>query len=179
MKHFIVGLILTYISVHSLVNLNSAYDYSLPGASDSSEIHLSSCTGKKVLIVSIATGSDHVSQLSALEQLQQQYADSLIVIAAPSNSFGNEQLTDSAIVAFVSENYNATYLISGKVQIAGNEIHPLFQWLSQKTLNGVLNNPIVEDFQKFLIDENGNLIGIFSASVEPLSNEIQDAIKGI
>lgn len=143
---------------------------------DGNTISMSSFSGKKVLIVNIATGSDKVSQLAGIQQLQQQYADSLVVIVFPSNSFGHESRSNAQIKQFCQSNYNSTFIIAAKKPVLGSGINDVFNWLANKTNNGDMNAPVGGDFQKFLIDKNGVLIGVFSPKVNPADSEIAETI---
>ncbi len=139
-------------------------------------VNMSSFPGKKVLIANIATGSDKVGQLVQLQQLQQQYGDSLVVIVFPSNSFGHEARSNAEIKQFCQANYNATFIIAAKTSVAGNNANAVFDWLAKKTNNGEMNAPAGNDFQKFLIDKDGMLIGVFSPKVSPADSELIEAI---
>ena len=132
--------------------------------------------GKKVLIVNIATGSNKVGQLAALQQLHQQYADSVTIIGFPSNSFGNEPRSNSEIKQFCQSQYDVTFRLASKNEIAGGTVQAIYHWLTTQSENGVTGQAIGADFQKFLIDREGNLVGVFSSKVEPLSPQIVNAI---
>lgn len=144
---------------------------------DGNSVSMSQYSGKKILLVNIATGSSRVSQLSGLQQLHQQYGDSLIIIAFPSNSFSHETRSNAEIKQFCQSNYGVTFLIASKNPIAGPEIQPVYQWLTNSSENGIMNEAVKGDFQKFLISGTGELIGVFSPAVSPLGNEIISAIE--
>lgn len=133
--------------------------------------------GKKILIVNIASESPRVGQLAQLQALQQLHPDSLVVLGFPSNSFGHEPLSDTALQAFCRDHYGVTFQLASKQPVKGAGMQPIFQWLSNRSENGVMDQPIKGDFQKFLISESGNLIGVFSPSVEPMSDELKDALN--
>lgn len=133
--------------------------------------------GKKILLVNIATGSDKVSQLANLQQLCLQYQDSLVVIAFPSNSFGKESRSNAAIKQFCQANYNSSFIIAEKGNVIGASIQPAYNWLSKQSENGVMNGIVIADFQKFLIDKNGALIGVFAPDTDPMDNSIREAIE--
>lgn len=152
------------------------YDISLP-AIDGTTIDLDNYHGKKILFVNTATNSPYVNQYAGLEQLYQRYKDSLVIIACPSNSFGNEPGNDSSINQFVSSAYNIHYLLAKKTIVIGDSSQPLYKWLTQLDKNDVMENPVKTDFYKFLVDENGRLVGAFSGSTDPMSNRVQEAIQ--
>lgn len=145
-------------------------------ASDGTDIPVSSFQGKKMLLVNIATNSPQINQLVELEQLQETYKDSLVVIAFPTNSFNNESRNDSDIASFCQNNYHNTFLLAHVASVKGADIQPVFHWLTNIAENGVMQEDILNDYQKYLIDKDGNLIGVFANSVSPMSKVIQDAI---
>jgi glutathione peroxidase len=140
-------------------------------------IQLDSFQGKKILLVNIATNSPRVSQLAGLQQLQQQYGDSLVVIAFPSNSFGNEPRTDSQIKAFCQSQYNTGFLLAQKSPVTGTNLPAVYQWLTKQPENGVMNQEVIADFQKYLVNGEGKLVGVFAGSVEPMSPDIISTIN--
>jgi glutathione peroxidase len=132
--------------------------------------------GKKILIVNIATGSDKVSQIGQLEELYQQYHDSLVIIAFPSNSFGNEPKTNAEIKQLCEGVFHTTFPLAQKGAVMGTNAVPIYQWLASQAENGVMNGTVVQDFQKFLVDKNGALIGVFGPETDPMSTAIREAI---
>ena len=164
---------LTILALVSFFLLNSTSIYTLQFQDiDGNTVAMSQFEGKKILLVNIATGSSRATQLADLQQLQQQYSDSLVVIGFPSNSFGKESRTNAEIKTFCQTNYGVTFLLAAKNPIAGFEIQSIYQWLTNAAMNGVTADPVKGDFQKYLISESGMLVGIFSPSVSPLSTEI-------
>ncbi len=143
---------------------------------DGNPIDLSQFQGKKILIVNTASGSGYVSQYASLEQLYQKYKDSLVIIAVPSNSFGNEPSDSSAIKDFVMNNYNIHFILAQKMDVTGDTESPLYGWLTHIEQNNMLSNEVLGDFYKFLIDANGRLMGAFDSSTDPMSDVIQNAV---
>ena len=164
---------LILIATHLLTG--SFYDFSINDI-EGNTIDFSDFKGKKVLIVNTASNSSQVSQYQSLEQLYQKYKDSLVIIAVPSNSFGNDTATNTAINSFIQTNYHVHYLVAGKTLVTGESQSALFTWLTHVEKNGMINNPINGDFFKFLINSSGTLIGTFAPSVDPMSDEVQTAI---
>jgi glutathione peroxidase len=144
---------------------------------DGNQISMSIYSSKKILIVNIATNSSKISQLAGLQQLYQTYGDSLEIIAFPSNSFGNEPKSNAEIKSFCQANYGVTFKIASKNPVAGTGVQSIYYWLSHVSENGVMNEEVIGDFQKYLIDKNGNLIGVFSPSTNPMGSEIVNAIS--
>lgn len=152
------------------------YNFTLPAAQGGT-ISLNDYRGKKILIVNTAGNTTDAIQYTKLEQLYEQYRDSLVIIAVPSNSFGNEQDDDSALYEHVTIDYGVSFPVAGKLEVAGDNPCELYQWLTHRALNHVMDNTVSTDFQKFLVDGTGHLMGVFSAAVDPLSIELQDAIR--
>jgi glutathione peroxidase len=139
-------------------------------------IKLSEFKGRKILIVNTASKGRFYQQYGELEQLHQKYKDNLVIIAFPSNDFGNEPETEKMIAENLRKSFNIHYILGNKVSVKGDRISPLYGWLSWSWQNGVMDNTITQDFCKFLIDTDGNLIGVFNGGVSPLSNQIESAI---
>jgi glutathione peroxidase len=139
---------------------------------------MSQYQNKKILLVNIATGSPKVNQLADLQQLQLQYGDSVVVIAFPTNSFGKETRSNAEIKQFCQQTYGVTFLLASKNPIAGPDIQPIYNWLTNANENGELGDPVRGDFQKFLINKEGALIGFFSGSTRPLDQSLINAITG-
>ncbi|MBL7739065.1 MAG: glutathione peroxidase [Chitinophagaceae bacterium] len=144
---------------------------------DDNIVSMNQFAGKKILLVNIATGSARVNQLSGLQQLHQQYGDSVVVIGFPSNSFSHEPLSNAEIKQYCQSNYGVTFLLASKNPIAGIVAQPVYHWLTNSSENGAMNDPVKSDFQKFLISKEGELIGVFSPSLDPMCMEIQNAIE--
>jgi glutathione peroxidase len=167
MNSFLIGVLSLFLtSIYSL-HFNDV---------DGNTINMSAYQGKKILIVNIATGSQRVSQLADLQQLHQLYPDSLVIIAFPSNSFAHETRTNAEIKQFCQSNYGVSFLIAEKNSVAGTGIQSIYNWLAHTSENGAMDGAVGGDFQKFLVDKDGSLIGVYSPSVNPLDNSVQNAI---
>lgn len=160
----------------SFTLFSSIYDFSLTDI-DGNSFSLSQYKGKKILFVNTASQSGYAGQYGALEQLCQLYKDSLVVIAVPSNTFQSEPLDNVAIKNLVTGHYGVHYIITQKTDVAGAAQSPLYSWLTHQSQNGMMENSVNEDFYKFLVNGEGKLVGVFAPSVDPMSDEIQDAIK--
>jgi glutathione peroxidase len=135
-------------------------------------INMSSYQGKKIMIANMATGSNRVNQLIGLQQLKQQYGDSLVVILFPSNSFGKESRTDAQIKQFVQTNVGNSLIIASKSNVTGASANSIFSWLASKVQNGDVDGVAGSDFQKYLISKTGNIIGVYSPKVNPTDASI-------
>lgn len=151
--------------------------YSLSVSSiDGGTINFSQFQGKKILIVNTARKSKYAKQFASLEQLYQKYKDSLVVVAFPSNDFNHEPGTGKDIKDSILLNYQASYIIGAKQVATGSGMAPIYKWLSESSQNGSIDNPVSADFCKYLIDNTGNIVGVFAGSVDPMDPLIQSAI---
>jgi glutathione peroxidase len=142
-------------------------------ALDGSTIDFASFKGKKILIVNTASECGYTPQYKDLEKLYETYKDKLVVIGFPANNFGGQEPgTNSEIKTFCTKNYGVSFPMAAKVSVKGDEMAPIYQWLTQKEKNGVLNAEIKWNFNKFLLDENGRIMYKFESSVTPMSEEI-------
>jgi len=130
--------------------------------------------GKKVLVVNTASECGFTHQYAQLEELYEHFHDAdFEIIAFPANDFGaQEPGTNDEIAQFCKRNYGVSFPIMAKVSLKGSETHPVFQWLSQKSQNGVADIEITWNFQKFLIDENGQLVKSVAPSVSPMDDAV-------
>jgi glutathione peroxidase len=168
---------LSLIAIISSLFLDTSSIYELQFTNiDGNTVSMSQFEGKKILLVNIATGSSKVSQLAGLQTLHQQYGDSLVVIGFPSNSFGHETRTNAEIKAFCQTNYGVTFLLAEKNSVSGFGVQSIFQWLSNPSLNGIMGGEIRGDFQKFLVDSEGVLIGMYSPGVAPTGGELENLV---
>jgi glutathione peroxidase len=140
-------------------------------------LQLSNHAHKKILLVNIASGSPHANQVIELQQLQQQFADSLLVIAVPGNSFGNESKDSAALASWLYDSLHVSFAVTTPALVTGTAAHPLYAWLADASLNGGSSTVPTKDFQKFLLDQNGDLIGIFNSEVSPLAPAILQSIQ--
>jgi glutathione peroxidase len=137
-------------------------------ANTGEEIKFEKYRDKKVLIVNLASQCGYTPQYAELEQLHQQNK-SIIIIGFPSNNFGGQEPgTDIEIAEFCKVNYGVTFQLFKKGDVRGNNKQPVYQWLSDVAKNGWNNKQPEWNFYKYLIDENGNLLNVFSSSVSPL-----------
>jgi len=137
------------------------------------KINLNDFKGKYILIVNVASECGFTPQYKDLEKLYETYRDKLIIIGVPCNQFGGQEPGDAKqIETFCTKNYNVTFLMTEKVDVKGENQHPLYKWLTSKELNGVDNSSVKWNFQKYLIDKEGNFIDFFYSTTNPLSKKI-------
>lgn len=146
---------------------------------DGAPLDLSKYKGKKLLIVNTASKCGFTPQYKDLETLYETYKDKLVIIGFPANNFGGQEPgTNQEIKAFCTgEQYHVTFPMASKVSVKGDDIDPLFKWLTNKSENGVIDAEIKWNFTKFLLDEQGHLVAKFDSKVNPMSEEITSHLK--
>jgi glutathione peroxidase len=136
-------------------------------------INFASFKGKKILIVNTASKCGYTPQYEELEALYEKYKDKLVVIGFPANNFGGQEPgTNAEIKEFCTGTYHVTFPMAAKISVKGDDMHPLYQWLTSKEKNGVLDAEIKWNFNKFLLNEKGELVAYFPSKVKPMSEEI-------
>lgn len=135
--------------------------------------------GKNVMLVNTASDCGYTRQYEGLQRLQERYPERLVVIAFPSNDFKNqESATNEEIAGFCRINYGVRFPLARKSSVKpGKQQHPVFQWLSDKNLNGWNNQDPQWNFSKYIVDEKGMLIGYCSSAVDPLSADCTAMIE--
>ena len=151
---------------------NSIYDISIKSLSGE-KIDLATFKGKKILFVNTASECGFTKQYADLQKLHETYKEKLVIIGVPCNQFGGQEPGNaSQIQSFCQVNYGVTFLMTEKVDVKGDNQHPLYKWLTQKELNGVKSSSVKWNFQKYLIDENGNFLDYYYSITGPLSSKI-------
>ncbi|MDD3037048.1 glutathione peroxidase [Bacteroides sp.] len=173
MKTFILMIMTMMFTISSEAQNKSFYDFTVKTI-DGKEFPLSSLKGKKVLVVNVASKCGFTPQYAKLQELYEKYKDkNFVVIGFPANNFlWQEPGSNEEIAKFCSLNYNVTFPMMAKISVKGKDMAPLYQWLTQKKLNGKGDAPVQWNFQKFMIDENGGWVGFVSPKDSPLSEEI-------
>jgi glutathione peroxidase len=152
--------------------VKTIYDFKVAGLSGDS-IDFATFKGKKILIVNTASKCGFTKQYAELQQLYVKYQDRLVIVGFPENNFlFQEPGTNSEIREFCTKNYGVTFPMAAKIDVKGKNIAPIYQWLTNKSENGVMDATITWNFNKFLLDEKGNLIAKFDSKVTPMSDSI-------
>ena len=150
----------------------SIYQFKVP-ALDGTTIDFASFKGKKILVVNTASKCGYTPQYKDLEALYEKYKDKLVIVGFPANNFGGQEPGDnSEIKTFCEKNYGVTFPMAAKISVKGNDMDPVYKWLTHKELNGVLDAEVKWNFNKFLLDENGKMIAYFPSKTAPMSEEI-------
>lgn len=163
--------ILAFLIAFLFVAPSSVYDFKLKDI-DGNGFSLAKYKGKKVLIVNTASKCGFTPQYAELQKLADQYKDKVVVVGFPANNFGQQEPGSALeIKSFCSKNYGVTFPLSEKVSVKGDDISPLFKYLTTAE-NPDFTGDIKWNFEKFLIDENGKLVHRFRSQVTPLSPEL-------
>ena len=158
-------------------NKMSFYDLTI-NSIDGKEMHMSDFKGKYVLCVNVASKCGYTPQYEGLQKLAEQYKDKLVVIGFPSNDFMHQEPGDAKeIRSFCTSRYGVTFPLAAKIDVKGKNMHPLYVWLTEKKYNHYSDNSVKWNFQKYLINEQGKLVGVFAPGMKPTNPEIISAIE--
>jgi glutathione peroxidase len=136
-------------------------------------INLNDFQNKYILFVNVASKCGFTPQYKGLEQLHQEYKDNLVVIGVPCNQFGSQEPGSAdEIEEFCEVNYGVSFLITEKVNVKGQNQHPLYSWLTNKDFNGKKSSSVKWNFQKYLVSPEGKLIDYYFSLTKPLSSKI-------
>ncbi len=160
-----------------MVNAQSIHGFKVKGI-DGKQIDFASFKGKMILVVNTASKCGYTPQYEGLEKVYKQYKNKLVIIGFPCNQFGGQEPgSNEEIVSFCTKNYGVTFLLADKIDVKGASIAPIYQWLTQKSKNGVVDANISWNFNKFLLDENGKMIAYYPSNVKPDSEDILSRLK--
>jgi len=145
---------------------------------DGTEYDYAQLKGKKVLIVNTASECGYTPQYEDLEKLHQAYKDKLIILGFPANNFGGQEPgTNEEIKEFCTTKFNVSFPMFEKISVLGDDMAPFYKWLTSKDLNGWNDQQPKWNFNKYLLDEEGNLVKYYSSAVKPMSDEIVSMLK--
>jgi glutathione peroxidase len=162
---------------NNMSNNKSFYDFKMKSI-NGDVIDFSIYKGKKVLIVNTASECGYTKQYKDLEQLNKLHGDKVVIIGFPSNNFGGQEPgSNEEIASFCQKNYGVSFQMYEKVDVTGRNACDLYKWLSDKSLNGWNDQAPKWNFNKYLIDENGQLVKYFASNVNPMSEEIISSLK--
>jgi glutathione peroxidase len=141
-------------------------------------LDLSAFAGRKMLIVNVASACGYTPQYQQLQELHEHFSDKIAVIGFPCNDFGAQESGNEAeIQEFCTARFGVTFPLSSKIGIKKNT-HPIYQFLTQKEFNGVMDNEVRWNFQKYLLNAKGEFVQMLPSSVSPLDDAILDFING-
>ena len=163
----------------SAKQIKSFYDFKTTTI-DVQPFDLSTLKGKKVLVVNVASKCGNPPQYTELQQLYQKYGGVKFTIIGfhANNFFYQEPGTNAQIKELCTKNYGVTFPMMSKISVKGKNQDPIYKWLTNKAENGVMDAPVTWNFQKFMIDENGNLVGTVTPKTSPMNERIVNWIEG-
>ena len=180
--NIILILLITLISVdYSSNNIKTKpmpiYDITINDI-EGKQINLKDFKGKYVLFVNVASNCGFTRQYKDLQTLYDKYKGELVVVGVPCNQFGGQEPGDEEQISiFCSEKYDVTFPMTEKIAVRGSNQHPLYKWLTSKDLNGRKNSSVKWNFQKYLVDKDGNLIDYWYSLTNPTSSKITNYIR--
>jgi len=137
------------------------------------DFDLSSLKGKKVMVVNTASKCGFTPQYEDLQTLHDQYGQKLVILGFPANNFARQEPGNALeIRQFCTDKYDVTFPLMEKISVKGDDMHPLYQWLTSKEKNGVMDSEVKWNFQKYLIDENGKLVDVIMTREKPGSERV-------
>ena len=179
MKKIIFALTIMLIASGISAQNKVLYDFKATTL-DGQSFNLSSLKGKKVMVVNTASKCGLTPQYAKLQKLYEQYKDrNFVIIGFPANNFASQEPgTNSEIKEFCTKNYGVTFPMMSKISVKGDDIDPLYKWLTNKADNKVLDAPVQWNFQKFLIDEKGQIADVALPKELPDEEKIIKWIEG-
>jgi glutathione peroxidase len=160
------------------MNKHSIHEFTVISI-DGDSLNLSEFKGKKMMVVNTASKCGLTPQYKELEALYREFKDSnFVIVGFPANNFmAQEPGTDDEIAAFCSKNYGVSFPMMSKISVKGKDMHPVYKFLTSLSENGLEDNEVKWNFQKYLIDENGFLVRVISPTTPPNDPEIITWIK--
>jgi len=146
---------------------------------DGGKINFADYKGKKILIVNTASQCGNTPQYADLENLYKKYEGKLVIIGFPANNFhAQEPGSNKEIQEFCTKKYAVTFPMAAKISVKGDDIHPLYKWLlAESKAKHFQPEEVTWNFQKYLLDEKGNLVAVFAPKTQPMSPEVIAAIE--
>ena len=146
---------------------------------DGKEVNLADYKGKVILLVNVASACGYTPQYEGLQAVYEKYGkDGLVVIGVPANEFGaQEPGTNDEIATFCKSKYGVTFDMFQKVAVKGENICPLYKFLTSSETNPKFSGDVGWNFEKFLIGRNGEVVGRFKPGVAPESEPLTKAIE--
>ncbi len=171
MRKFLVAITFFIVSTQLQANAHQFYFDMMDG----STLKFSELSGKVVLVVNTASQCGFAPQYRDLQMLYDMYKDKgLVVIAVPSDDFGQEFSLETEVQEFAKEEFLVAFPLTQITQIKGENAHPFYRWAGDQA--GFFGSP-KWNFHKYLLDKKGNFVTWFSTTTRPSSQKIIDAIE--
>lgn len=177
MKYILTLVAVVMMSAFTLPDNGSIHSFKVKSI-EGGTIDFAKFKGKKILVVNTASKCGYTPQYEALQKVYDQYKDKLVIVGFPANNFGGQEPgSDGEIQDFCKARFGVKFPLASKVSVKGEDMAPIYQWLTSKAKNGVLDADIKWNFNKFLLDENGKMIAYFPSKVTPDSDDILKYVK--
>ena len=147
---------------------------------DGKDFSFAELKGKKVLVVNTASKCGFTPQYEDLEKLYEKYKDkNFVIIGFPANNFMHQEPgSNTEIKEFCSKNYGVSFQMMEKISVKGDDMNAVYHWLTEKTLNTKMDSSVKWNFQKYMIDEKGNLVDVAFSNEKPMCDKIVNWIEG-
>lgn len=177
MKRIIPVLVIA-LALMAMTSQKSFHDFVVNDI-NGDEFDFSQLKGKKVMVVNTASKCGFTPQYEGLQKLYEKYKDdNFVIVGFPANNFMNQEPgTDEEIKQFCKKNYGVSFPMMSKISVKGDDIHPVYQWLTQKSKNGKMDSKVKWNFQKYLINEDGSLAKVIGTRTDPMDEEITSWIE--
>jgi glutathione peroxidase len=161
-------------------NKKSIYDFTMKDI-DGHSVSLSQYKGKVVVFINVASKCGFTPQYESIEKFYETYKDKgVVVLGFPANNFfGQEPGTDEEIKTFCTSKYNVTFPMFSKISVKGDDMNPLYQFLTKKELNGSTDNSVKWNFHKIIVDKSGKVVTEFSSKTKPTDEEFLKTIDAL
>lgn len=169
-----------YLNNMEIKTENSIHQFTMNDI-DGKPVSLKQFEGKILILVNVASKCGKTPQYADLEAYYEKHKDEgIVILGFPANNFmGQEPGTDSEIKQFCTSKYGVTFPMFSKISVKGKDIHPLYEFLTKKELNGVMDTSVKWNFQKYLIDKEGRLVTFFDPGTDIHDPAVQEAIEKI
>lgn len=159
-------------------NKMSIYEYSAMNIEGKDE-SLEKYKGNVVLIVNTASQCGYTPQYEGLQKIYDKYRDKgFVILGFPTNNFGGQEPgTNEEIKEFCTTKYKVSFPMFAKISVKGEDVHPLYKFLTDKELNGEFGGDITWNFNKFLTNDKGEIVARFSSKDTPESEAVTNAIE--
>jgi glutathione peroxidase len=145
----------------------SIYDFKVEALTGGT-IDFAKYKGKKILIVNTASECGNTPQYADLEALYKKYEGKLVIVGFPANDFGKQEPgSNQQIHEFCTKNYSVTFPMAAKITVKGDDMAPIYKWLTNKKYNGLKDSKVTWNFQKYLINEKGELVDVIDPGTKP------------
>ncbi len=155
----------------------SLYDFKVKELTGGKVVDLKKYKGKKVVILNVASKCGYTEQYADWEEFYKQYGKKVVVLGFPSNNFGGQEPgTNEEIATFCRTTFGVSFPMFDKMEVVGENKHPLYKWLSDKSLNGWNDKEPTWNFCKYVVNEKGELTHFFASKIKPANPEFKKAV---